>query len=41
MLEDWCPPFPGFFLYFPSRKQQPDPLAALIDTLRTEDNQRK
>jgi DNA-binding transcriptional LysR family regulator len=34
VLEDWCPPFPGFFLYYPSRKQQPAALAALIDTLR-------
>jgi DNA-binding transcriptional LysR family regulator len=41
VLEDWCPPFPGFFLYFPSRKQQPAPLGALIDTLRLEGNQRK
>jgi DNA-binding transcriptional LysR family regulator len=41
VLEDWCPPFPGFFLYFPSRKQPPGPLAALIDTLRLEGNQRK
>jgi DNA-binding transcriptional LysR family regulator len=23
VLEDWCPPFPGFFLYYPTRKQQP------------------
>jgi len=22
VLEDWCQPFPGFFLYFPSRRQQ-------------------
>jgi DNA-binding transcriptional LysR family regulator len=41
VLEDWYPPFPGFFLYFPSRKQQPAPLAALIDTLRLEGDQRK
>lgn len=34
VLEDWCPPFPGFFLYYPSRRQQPAALAALIDTLR-------
>jgi DNA-binding transcriptional LysR family regulator len=33
VLEDWCPPFPGFFLYYPSRKQQPAVLAALIETL--------
>jgi len=33
-LEDWCPPFPGYFLYYPSRRQQPAALAALINTLR-------
>jgi len=36
VLEDWCPPFPGFFLYYPSRRQQPAALAALVDTLRLE-----
>lgn len=34
VLEDWSPPFPGFFLYYPSRKQQPAALAAVIETLR-------
>jgi DNA-binding transcriptional LysR family regulator len=34
VLEDWCQPFPGFFLYYPSRRQQPAALAALIDALR-------
>jgi len=34
VLEDWCPPFPGFFLYYPTRKQQPAALTALITTLR-------
>jgi DNA-binding transcriptional LysR family regulator len=34
VLEDWCPPFPGFFLYYPSRRQLPAALSALIDTLR-------
>src|SRR5579863_1341778 len=34
VLEDWCPPFPGFFLYYPSRRQQPAALSALIETLR-------
>jgi hypothetical protein len=23
VLKDWCQPFPGFFLYYPSRRQQP------------------
>ena len=34
VLESWCQPFPGFFLYYPSRRQQPPALSALIDTLR-------
>jgi DNA-binding transcriptional LysR family regulator len=34
VLEDWCPPFAGYFLYYPSRRQQPAALAALIETLR-------
>jgi DNA-binding transcriptional LysR family regulator len=36
VLADWCPPFPGFFLYYPSQKQQPRALAALVETLRIE-----
>jgi DNA-binding transcriptional LysR family regulator len=34
VLRDWCPTFPGYFLYYPSRRNQPAALAALIDTLR-------
>jgi len=34
VLEDWCPPFPGYFLYYPSRRHQPPGLSALIDALR-------
>jgi DNA-binding transcriptional LysR family regulator len=34
VLEDWWQPFPGFFLYYPSRRQQPAALAALIKILR-------
>ena len=34
VLEDWCQPFPGFFLYYPSRRLQPAALSALINTLR-------
>jgi DNA-binding transcriptional LysR family regulator len=30
VLEDWCAPFPGPFLYYPSRRQTPPPLAAFI-----------
>jgi DNA-binding transcriptional LysR family regulator len=35
VLESWCQPYPGFFLYYPSRRQQPPALAALINVLRT------
>jgi DNA-binding transcriptional LysR family regulator len=34
VLEDWCPPFDGFFLYYPSRRHQPAALQALVDALR-------
>jgi len=34
VLEDWCQPFPGFFLYYPSRRNQPAALSALINVLR-------
>jgi DNA-binding transcriptional LysR family regulator len=34
VLNDWCPSFPGYFLYYPSRRNQPAALAALIDRLR-------
>ena len=37
VLEDWCPPFAGFFLYNPSRRQQPAALSALIDARRFSD----
>ena len=34
VLKEWCPLFPGYFLYYPSRRNQPAALAALIDALR-------
>ena len=34
VLQDWCQPFPGFFIYYPSRRQQPAALSALINVLR-------
>jgi DNA-binding transcriptional LysR family regulator len=34
VLEDWCPTFPGFFLFYPSRRNQPAALAALIKSFR-------
>src|SRR6201992_2497355 len=37
VLRDWCPSFPGYFLYYPSRRNQPAALAALIEILRLSD----
>ena len=34
VLEDWCRPFPGFFLYYPGRRQVPPALRVLIEMLR-------
>ncbi len=34
VLRDWCPPHEGFYLYYPSRRQQPAALQALVDALR-------
>ena len=31
VLNDWCAPFPGFFLYYPSRRQMRPALRAFID----------
>ncbi|WP_193161614.1 LysR family transcriptional regulator [Microbulbifer hainanensis] len=33
VLQNWCRPFPGFFLYVPSRAQMPAKIRALIDFL--------
>ena len=34
ILQDWCPTFPGYYLYHSSRRQTPPALAALIEVLR-------
>jgi DNA-binding transcriptional LysR family regulator len=34
VLENWCPPFSGYHLYFPSRRQQSPALAVVIEALR-------
>ena len=31
VLKDWTPPFPGFYLYYPSRRQMPPALRAFVD----------
>lgn len=35
VLEDYCKPFPGYSIYYPSRRQMPSALAAFIDALRS------
>lgn len=37
VLKDWSPRFPGFHLYYPSRRQVPAPLRAFIDFLKREE----
>ena len=35
VLEDWLPPYEGYFLYYPGHRQVPSALRALIEMLRT------
>jgi DNA-binding transcriptional LysR family regulator len=37
VLEDWCPPFSGYHLYYPSRRQSSPAFALLVDALRYRD----
>ncbi len=34
-LEDWCPPFPGFMLYYPRQRRMSSALRAFIDMARS------
>lgn len=34
VLDDWCAPFPGYHLYYPSRRQSSPAFALLVDALR-------
>jgi DNA-binding transcriptional LysR family regulator len=34
VLQDWCPYYPGFYLYYPSRRQMPLVLRAFLDFVR-------
>ncbi len=40
VLADWCPPFSGYHLYYPSRRQPMPAFALLIDALRYRGEQR-
>jgi DNA-binding transcriptional LysR family regulator len=37
VLDDWCPPFSGYHLYYPSRRQTTPAFALLVDALRFRD----
>ena len=34
VLDDWCPPYAGYHLYCPSRRQSSPAFALLVDALR-------
>jgi DNA-binding transcriptional LysR family regulator len=34
VLADWCPPFPGYHLYYPSRRQPTAAFSLLVEALR-------
>jgi DNA-binding transcriptional LysR family regulator len=34
VLADWCPPFPGYHLYYPGRRQPTPAFALLVEALR-------
>jgi DNA-binding transcriptional LysR family regulator len=34
VLEDWCQPYSGYHLYYPSRRQPTPAFALLVDALR-------
>lgn len=34
VLDDWCAPYPGYYLYYPSRRQSSRAFALVVDALR-------
>lgn len=34
VLEDWCPPFPGYFLYYPHRRQASRSFRVIVEALQ-------
>ncbi|SDI26776.1 transcriptional regulator, LysR family [Pseudomonas delhiensis] len=41
VLEDWCPAFSGYHLYYPSRRQPSPAFSLVLDALRVERRQRR
>lgn len=41
VLHEWCAPFEGYHLYFPSRRQQSAAFAVLVEALRAQNRDRK
>ena len=37
VLADWCPPFPGYHLYYPSRRESSPALSLVVEALRYRD----
>lgn len=35
VLEEWCPPFEGYYLYYPSRRQSSPAFSLVLDALRS------
>src|SRR5262249_12622761 len=35
VLEEWCPYYPGFYLYYPSRRQMPAVLRSVVEHLKS------
>jgi DNA-binding transcriptional LysR family regulator len=40
VLADWCPPFSGYHLYYPSRRQATQAFTLLVEALRYRDQRR-
>jgi DNA-binding transcriptional LysR family regulator len=34
VMADWCAPFPGFYLYYPNRRNHPVALTTVINVIR-------
>jgi DNA-binding transcriptional LysR family regulator len=38
VLESWCPPFPGYHMYYPSRRQPSPAFSLVLDALRMQES---